>query len=372
MPNRRCFIRTVTAAAAGLALARSIPNVNAQRRGGGQRGGGARQIPPASGPVVRREVKIGGKRVRVIDIHAHATVDEVKPVVANTEFARQAGGRPLDIDRIQELDRRGIDLQALSINGYWWYAVKDRGLADRIVRAADEGLAAWCKQHADRFVAMTSPSMQFPDLAAAQVEHAVKDLGHRGASVGGHVNGESLSLPKYDPFWAKVQELGVPVFMHPGGADNVLKDNAWEGTRGDLGNIIGNPLETTTFLTRLIFDGTLDKFPNLKIVAAHGGGYLPSYLGRTEVACEVRNNANCANNKKPSVYFREQIFVDAMVFSAEGLRHLVEEIGPSQVVYGTDIPLLWPDAIDNILAAKISDDQKEMILGGNLTKLLKL
>jgi len=122
----------------------------------------------------------------------------------------------------------------------------------------------------------------------------------------------------------------------------------------------------------LIFDGTLDKFPNLKIVAAHAGGYLPSYLGRTEVACQVRNNANCANNKKPSTYFSDQIFVDAMVFSPEGVRHLVEEVGASQVVYGTDIPLLWPDAIDNILAAKISDDQKEMILGGNLTKLLRL
>jgi aminocarboxymuconate-semialdehyde decarboxylase len=374
MPSRRSFMKTVTGAAAGLAMARSFSNAYAQAPAGGQRrgGGGARQIPQATGPVTRREVKVGGRRVRVIDIHAHATVDEVKPVVANTEFARQAGGRALDMQRIQEMDSRGIDVQALSINGYWWYAVKDRGLADRIVRAADEGLASWCKEHSDRFLALTSPSLQFPDLAAAQVEHAVKDLGHRGASLGGHVNGESLSLAKYDPFWAKCQELGVPVFMHPGGADNVLKENAWAGTRGDLGNIIGNPLETTVFLTRLIFDGTLDKFPNLKIVAAHGGGYLPSYIGRTEVACQVRNNANCANNKRPSTYFSDQIFVDAMVFSPEGVRHLVEEVGASQVVYGTDIPLLWPDAIDNILAAKISDDQKEMILGGNLTKLLKL
>src|SRR5437588_12206292 len=182
MPTRRSFIRTVAGTAAGFAMAQSFENANAQAPAGGQRrgGGGARQIPQTSGPVVRREVKVGGKRVRVIDIHAHATVDEVKPVVANTEFARQAGGRALDIERIHELDRRGIDVQALSINGYWWYAVKDRGLADRIVRAADEGLAAWCKQHPDRFVAMTSPSMQFPDLAAAQIEHAIKDLGHRG------------------------------------------------------------------------------------------------------------------------------------------------------------------------------------------------
>src|SRR5262245_32784617 len=373
MPSRRFFLQTMTEAAAGLAMGRSVLDANAQARGGGQgRGGGRGQAPQASGPVTRREVQVGGKRVRVVDIHAHATVDEVKPVVANTEFARNAGGRPLDMERIQEMDRRGIDVQALSINGYWWYAVKDRALADKIVHAADDGLAAWCKQHPDRFVALTSPTMQFPDLAASQVERAVKQLGHRGASIGGHVEGESLSLAKFDPFWAKIQELGVPVFMHPGGADNVLKENAWEGSRGDLGNIIGNPLETTVFLTRLIFDGTLDKFPNLKIVAAHGGGYLPSYMGRTEVACQVRNNANCLNKKKPSTYFKDQIMVDAMVFSPEAVRHLVEEVGPSQVVYGTDIPLVWPDSIDNILAAKIPDDQKEMILGGNLTKLLKL
>jgi len=87
----------------------------------------------------------------------------------------------------------------------------------------------------------------------------------------------------------------------------------------------------------------------------------------------VRGNANCANKKKPSAYFKDQIMVDAMVFSPEGVRHLVEEVGPTQVVYGTDIPILaWPDAVDNILAAKIPDDQKEMILGGNLTRLLKL
>ena len=375
MPSRRSFIRTVTGAAAGLAIGQNFPNANAQQApAGGQRrgGGGARQVPQITGPVTRREVRVNGKRVKVIDIHAHATVDEVKPVVANTEFARQAGGRALDMQRIQEMDRRGIDLQALSINGYWWYAVKDRDLADKIVRAADGGLASWVKEHPDRFVALTSPSVQFPDLAAAQVEHAVKDLGHRGASIGGHVNGESLTLPKYDPFWAKCEQLGVPVFMHPGGATNVLKENAWEGTRGDLGNIIGNPLETTIFLTRMIFDGTLDKFPNLKVVGAHAGGYLPSYMGRTEVACDVRANSGCLNNKKPSTYFLDQIFVDAMIFSPEGVRHLVEEVGASQVVYGTDIPLLWPDAVDNILAAKISDDQKEMILGGNLTKLLKL
>ncbi len=89
--------------------------------------------------------------------------------------------------------------------------------------------------------------------------------------------------------------------MHPQSAENVIKKDGLKG-RGDLGNIIGNPLETTVFLTRMMFNGTLDRFPGLKICAAHAGGYLPSYLGRTEIACEVRPNADCANKKQPSDY----------------------------------------------------------------------
>ena len=180
------------------------------------------------------------------------------------------------------------------------------------------------------------------------------------------------SSPKFDPFWAKVQELGVLVFVHPGGADNVLRDGALRG-RGDLGNIIGNPLETTVFLTRLIFDGTLDRFPGLKICGAHAGGYLPSYIGRTDVACDVRENANCANKKHPREYFKQQILIDSMVFSEEGLRHLVAEFGVSQIVYGTDIPFNWPVTVDLILRAPfLKDAEKEAILSGNLIKMLRI
>jgi aminocarboxymuconate-semialdehyde decarboxylase len=159
--------------------------------------------------------------------------------------------------------------------------------------------------------------------------------------------------------------------MHPNNAENVTKEGGLKG-RGDLGNIIGNPLETSLFLSHMIYDGTLDRFPNLKLCAAHAGGYMPSYLGRTEVACDVRQNAGCLNKKKPSEYLKQQIYVDSMVFSPEGVRHLVAEVGASQIVYGTDIPLVWPDTIDAILGAQITDAEKEAILGGNLTKLLRL
>ena len=160
--------------------------------------------------------------------------------------------------------------------------------------------------------------------------------------------------------------------MHPGGAENVVRDDAWDG-RGDLGNVIGNPLETTLFLSRMIFDGTLDRFPRLRICAAHGGGYLPSYLGRTEVACDVRPGANCANKRRPSEYLKQQILVDSMVFSENGLRHLVAEAGAGQVVYGSDIPFNWPETIALIVnSPSLSDADKEAILGGNLIRLLRI
>jgi aminocarboxymuconate-semialdehyde decarboxylase len=352
MPDRRTFLKTVAyAGAVGLALGRYTNSI-AQS--------------------VRREISIGGRRVKVVDIHAHCGIPAVEKVVSGTPLEMKVGGiRLLRPGRLEKLDQRGIDIQVLSVNQYWWYAA-DRDLAQRITRVQDEGLAEWCADYADRFVALSTVSLQHPQLAAEQLEYAVRKLGHRGASIGGHVNGTVPSTSNFDPFWAKAEELNVPVFMHPDNSRFLVKEVGFEG-RGALDNIIGNPLETTMFLSRMIFDGTFDRFPRLKVCAAHGGGYLPSYFGRTDVACDVRPNADCANKKSPREYLKTQILADSMVFTNEGLRHLVAEMGAGQVVYGTDIPFNWPDTLDLILNASfLSDAEKEAILGGNLLKLLRI
>lgn len=356
MPGRRAFFRTVGGAIAG-ACALGMPATRAQ-------------APP---PAARRQISIGGKRIRVVDVHCHCIIP-VTDIVKGTPLAASGGGAGdnlLGPGRLQVMDQQGVDVQALSINGFWWYAA-DRDLAGRIVQAQNDGLAQWVARHPDRFVAMASVALQHPDLAAQQLEDATKRLGLRGVSIGGHVNGEDLSLPKFDPFWAKAAELGALVFMHPGGAENIIRPGTLGG-RGDLGNIIGNPLETTYFLSRLIFDGTLDRFPGLRICGAHAGGYLPSYLGRTDVACDVRANARCANTRRPRDYFRRELFVDTMVFTEEGLRHLVAEVGVGQIVYGTDVPFNWPVTVDLVLTAPfLTDSDKAAILGNNLAGLLKL
>ena len=363
MQNRRDFVKTVAGAAAGM-FATGVPIMAAQARSA------------QAGPVKRREVSVGRRRVKVVDVHGHFVEPSEMDVLKDTNLAgniRNNANGPLVLGpgRIQMLDEFGIDVQVLSHQGGWWYGA-DRDLGRRIVAVQNTKLAEWCAAHSDRFVGLASVALQHPDLAAEQLEEAVKKQGLRGVGIAGHVAGEVPSSPKFDPFWTKAEELGALVFVHPGGADNIIKEGALRG-RGDLGNIIGNPLETTMFFSRMIFDGTLDRFPRLKLCGAHAGGYLPSYLGRTDVTCEARTNANCANKKHPREYFKGQILADSMVFSDEGLRHLVAEMGASQVVYGTDMPFNWPANVDLILKASfLSNADKEAILGGNLMKLLRI
>ena len=360
MTNRRNFLRTAAGAGAAV-LAGRIDFASAQ-------------TPAASAK--RREVFVGRKRVKVVDIHGHFLIPDEIAVVKDTPLAANVtntfnGTLLLGPQRIKALDDFGIDVQVLSHQGGWWYGL-GRDAARQLITIQNEKLAEWCRAHPDRFAGLASVSLQHPDLAAEQLEEAVKRLGLRGVGIAGHVAGEIPSQPKFDPFWAKAEELGALVFVHPVGANNIIRDGALRGP-GDLGNIIGNPLETTFFLSRMILDGALDRFPRLKICGAHAGGYLPSYLGRTDVACDVRANASCANKKHPREYFKGQILADSMVFSEEGLRHLVAEMGVSQVVYGTDMPYNWPANVDLILNAKfLSDADKEAILGGNLIKLLRL
>jgi aminocarboxymuconate-semialdehyde decarboxylase len=211
-----------------------------------------------------------------------------------------------------------------------------------------------------------------------QLETAVKSLGLRGAAIGGSVNGIELSDTRFHPFWARSQELDVLVFIHPqptgapGALSARLKGN------GYLGNVIGNPLETAIALSHLIFEGTLDKFPGLKICAAHGGGYLPSYSSRSDIGCLTRpdqcpGGSHGAIRKKPSEYLR-QLYYDTMVFTPEDLRHLATVVGSSQLMIGTDFPYPWTttavDAVMNL--PSFSDLDREAILGGTAAKLLRI
>jgi predicted TIM-barrel fold metal-dependent hydrolase len=199
----------------------------------------------------------------------------------------------------------------------------------------------------------------------------VKKLGLRGAAVGASCAGEEFSAAKFHPFWAKCEELGILVFIHPQSTPELakrFKGNGW------LANTIGNPLDTTICLSHLIFEGTLDRFPDLKICSAHGGGYLGSYAPRSDHACRVgpdQCNPQVKLKKKPTDYLRSMYF-DTLVFTSEALRHLAAEVGTSQLVIGTDHPIPWnPNPLDHVLGTPgFTDEERAAILGGTAAKLL--
>jgi len=321
----------------------------------------------------RREVVVNGKRVKTVDVHAHCAVPEAmalmglkitgQPTLPNVLVMTQTA------DRLRAMDEQGIDVEALSINPYWYRA--DRDVAQKLITIQNEKLAEACAANPERFVAFASVALQHPDLAAEQLEQGVKKYGLRGAAIGGSVNGEELSDPKYHSFWAKAEQLGVLIFIHPQGTAEMNATTRLKGN-GLLDNVIGNPLETTIALSHLIFEGTLDRFPGLKICAAHAGGYLPSYAGRSDQGClTFPDRCTGKLKKKPTEYIR-QLYYDNIIFSPEGMRHLIAETGVGQVVMGTDFPYPWTKAsVDLILATPgLSDADRIAMLGGTAAKLL--
>src|SRR5881296_101229 len=354
MNTRREFIEESAGAMAGIAFV----------------GCGLADAASAQAQTRRREVVVNGRRVKTVDVHAHCSIPEAMALM-NLKVAPEALLMAKASDRIRAMDEQGIDVEALSINPYWYKAERD--VARELIRIQNEKLAEACAANPDRFVAFATVALQYPDLAAEQLEDGIKRLGLRGVSVGGSVNGEELSDPKFHPFWAKAEELGVLVFLHPQGVSDL--EQRLQGN-GLLTNVIGNPLETTIALSHLIFEGTLDRFPTLRICAAHAGGFLPSYAGRSDHGCFTRPD-RCAGGpygpikKKPSEYLK-QMYYDTMVFTPEAVRHLAAEVGASQLLVGTDYPYPWTKtAVDLILnTSGVSDDDRVAMLGATAMKLL--
>jgi predicted TIM-barrel fold metal-dependent hydrolase len=323
----------------------------------------------------RLPVMVNGKRVKTIDVHSHCffheAVDLMGPEGARALVPPVKGAQEHFIvveQRLKAMDDMAIDMEVLSINPFWYRTERDKAAA--IIKVQNEKLAELCASKPDRFAAFASLALQHPDLAVEQLELAIKKQGLRGAAIGGSVSGVDFSDPKFHPVWAKAEELGAVLFIHPQSTPQLadrFKGNGW------LSNTIGNPLDTTIALQHLIFEGTLDRFPGLKIIAAHGGGYLGSYAPRSDHACFV-SPQNCNPDihlKKEPTEYLNQLYFDALVFTPEALRHLAAQVGVSQIMLGTDHPIPWEEhPVDHVFATTtLSDDDKIAILGGNAARL---
>ena len=362
MPSRRHFLEALAGVSAGALFP---PH-------------GAIAAPQQAREKVKHApVRVAGRVVKTVDVHCHVNVPEAVDLVKGTPLeSRTAGGStdiPLGPERIQKMDEMGIDVQAVSINAFWYSAGRD--LAARLIDLQNQRLAAMVKAaNPERFVAFASVALQFPEMAAQQLEEGIKRWGLRGAAIGGSVEGQELSSPKFDPFWAKAEQLQAVIFVHPQDSATATGIRNRVQGNGVLGNVIGNPLETGIFLSHMIMEGTLDRFPNLKICAAHGGGYLPSYADRLDHGClTFPAQCNVTLKKKPTEYLK-QIYVDSLVFSPEALRHLVAVVGAGHIGLGTDYPFPWTSTPeDHVMAtATLSDADRVAILGGTMSKLLHI
>ena len=336
-----------------------------------------------------------GREIRpkslTVDIHSHAMVPEAAAIVRGhqppdsraafyTEETRVLGAKQ-DADRTPHLvdldlrmgifDSMGIDAQVITpAPGQCYYRVMGE-IGIRATRAVNDGIAAIAASRPDRIpAAMGSVPLQAGGAAAAaELEYCVKTLGLKGAEVLAHVGDKELSDPDFEVFWAKAHELGAVIFIHP---NSFPQPQRFGGHY--FSNVIGNPLDTTMALHWLIFDGVLERYPDLKIIASHGGGFLPAYSGRIDHAWGARSDSRGTLPKPPS-YYLKKIYLDTIVFTPHQLEAMVKLFGVEKILLGTDYPYDMGeyDPIGHIASVEsFSDADRAAIAGGNAKRLFGL
>jgi aminocarboxymuconate-semialdehyde decarboxylase len=283
----------------------------------------------------------------------------------NAERTRSQGNTPEQ--RIADMDLMGIDIQAISPAPRQTYYGADPDLGRALAQILNDEIAQICGQYPDRFTGLGTIPFQAPDLAIAELDRLHKSLGFRGIEIMTHVAGQDLSEPRFRPVWAKIEELGLLVFMHPDGFTEARRFHDHY-----FANVIGNPLDSTVAVHHLIFGGVLEDHPGLKIVVAHGGGYLPAYSGRIDHAAAARPDT-CTHLKEMPTTYLKRLHFDALVYTHHQLQYLVEQYGTDHILVGTDYPADMGE-VDPVgfieRCPGLDDAARRAILGGNAARLL--
>ncbi|MEK9722476.1 MAG: amidohydrolase family protein [Rhodospirillaceae bacterium] len=335
-----------------------------------------------------------GRKQRVVDIHCHrqsATVGARMKAEAERQghaalsfgvdlpqITKDTNAKQLEfikpkmanIDvRLADMDAMGVDVQAISVPPFQYYYWADAEVGRAAARDMNDEMAEICAAHPDRFVALATIPMQNPEMAVAEMERAVNELGMRGVEISTNDNGMELSDPSLEAVFAKAQEMDIVVFIHPEG---FTQPNRM--TQHYLINLVGHPLESTLAISALIFDGVMERMPGLKICVAHGGGFLGAYPARMDHAYHAREDVRHGLPKPPGEYLK-QFYFDSMVFAPDQLGFLVEKYGADHILLGTDYPLDMGESDPLGLIGGVTgldDAARAAIAGGNAAKLLKL
>jgi aminocarboxymuconate-semialdehyde decarboxylase len=268
--------------------------------------------------------------------------------------------------RLADMDAQGVDRQWVSPSPNHFYPWAHEQLAVWAAFEANRLVAEHVALAPDRLTGLGLVPLQHPDRVVECLDDAVVSRGLAGVEISSFAGDVELSDERLEPLWARAEELGAVVFLHPFGCS--LDERL---DRYYLSNTVGQPVENAVALSHLIFSGVLDRHPRLRLVAAHGGGYLPTAIGRSDHAWRVRPEARrCAH--LPSSYL-SRIWFDTVVHDVLALRHLIENAGVSQVVLGSDYPfdMGLDDPVAFVRGAGLPDEVERRILSGNAHALLR-
>ena len=273
--------------------------------------------------------------------------------------------------RIGEMDRAGIDFTVLSQTGPGVQGETDRAAAIGRARENNDFLAAQVARHPTRFAGFAALPMHDPVTAADELERAVKQLGFKGSLVNGHTQGMYYDNPAYDAFWERMQELDVPMYLHP--TDAYVMPHVYAGHPEISGAAWGWGVETASHALRLVFAGVFDRFPRLKIILGHMGEGLPFQRWRFDSRFAVYSHG-IKLAKKPSEYIGSNIVITTSgVCSPAALNGAIAEMGAEAVLFSVDYPYeSTAIAADFIEQAPMDDATRSLVCHGNAERILKL
>ncbi len=289
----------------------------------------------------------------IIDMHTHTLCPDVEKLVAGKNAPVNPYRRDMSPDslvtdgskrdiyrpKFSDLEVRRADMKAMRVDAqviapapaqqhYW----ADEDLLVEISRVQNDHIAGVVAGDPAHFLALGTLPMAYPERAADEATRGVEELGLRGFQIDTRVNEQELSDPALAPIWARLEKLGVPIFLHPLGFSHGQRLSPFF-----MINSVGQPIEEVIAGMHLISGGVLDRYPGLKVVIAHGGGYLPYYVGRLDHAWKVRPEVRKLTAEPPSAYLPRMWF-DTCVFRADHLEALIGVAGIDKVMLGTDYP----------------------------------
>jgi aminocarboxymuconate-semialdehyde decarboxylase len=311
--------------------------------------------------LLQKEIPQLGLRLTPIDAEcAELEVDDMR----YRPFPR--GGHDI-ARRFADMDAAEVDMHVLSVAPQTWAYDQEAAVAAAIATIQNDEIARLTREHPDRFAGIAALPMQSPDKAADELRRAVTKLGLHGAMIGSNICGRNLDDPRFEPLWAAAAELDALMLIHPGNVAGADRLRAYY-----LGNLIGNPLDTTIAAACLIFGGVLARYPKLNFLMVHGGGFIPYQGGRWVHGWQVRPEPKVHLKESPQKYL-DRFLYDTILHSKASLEFLVSSVGAARVFLGSDYPydMGTMECVRQVRAAAIAPADRDLILGGNAAAILK-